>query len=851
MAPIQIHFLGTGTSSCLPITTCLTRSQPLPRVVTESIALQPTGQKGGYDPDGIYPSNVACMSCRAAVDPEAPDGWKNRRGNTSILVVKEGRTILVDAGKSFREQSQRLFPQWGIQTIDAILLTHGHADAYLGLDDLREYTRRSGTGLPIYCTSPTFEVVTKAFPYFIDKNLLSGSGYVPRFEWNIIEDDAAFDLLGIHVQCLPVHHGTYYAPPRFNPDANQSLPPRFPHFALPVPLICLGFQFDHDTVYLSDVDAIPQSTWRLIESNPRSTASSRPKVLIVDVNTPLGPNPSHFNLPKALEVVLRMDPAITFFTDFWHSETHYMWERLCQSISGDGILGPSEHPDDRAARQLISKFWSDGEVAGRLGDTLKKWKGRVEPGWDGLSLIVDEKGWREGDNLQDATLNCHVNLVLDFSRFVLFRVYQSPHLHLASTSACLVAPPLPHHEKEPDFFALYLALQSRESMTAGDHDSHQATTFEHINGEMGELQLDGHSASSSVTQAMNPLGLHLISHPSRGNGVFTATAIPANTLIEESPVLVLSKEEWDRGDMNDTILGSYGFCWRNGGMALGLGLASLFNHSSRPNVNFIRSPSSNTIIFKTSRAVQPGEELCICYSADESKLWFTPAGAGSKAQGIEDAPELPSMEAWFQNLEGDEKVDERERREERARRRDEGKMTREKEKHLKYEKKQAALAQESIFQPRPMPFGTSSEASSSTTPCSTPPTYPTLPETTMAALPVPLHSGKGKSRHEHVGPVVLTAPLDWRAEDFAGNDVGGEDDWGEVMRIKGPAEEEEEKDFAGTMFYIFPRKEGGFEANFGIHGHGGLNHRFEVWRWTGDVADDVREKLRVDDGITL
>jgi tRNA-specific adenosine deaminase 3 len=44
------------------------------------------------------------------------------------------------------------------------------------------------------------------------------------------------------------------------------------------------------------------------------------------------------------------------------------------------------------------------------------------------------------------------------------------------------------------------------------------------------------------------------------------------TLLEESPVLLLSKEEWDSGKMNDSILGSYGFCWSNGGMAIGLGM---------------------------------------------------------------------------------------------------------------------------------------------------------------------------------------------------------------------------------------------------------------------------------------
>lgn len=71
---------------------------------------------------------------------------------------------------------------------------------------------------------------------------------------------------------------------------------------------------------------------------------------------------------------------------------------------------------------------------------------------------------------------------------------------------------------------------------------------------------------------INPLGLHLLASPERGRGVFTDKEIRANTLIEESPVLVLSRDEWEKGFMDKTILGSYGFCWSGGGMGIGLGM---------------------------------------------------------------------------------------------------------------------------------------------------------------------------------------------------------------------------------------------------------------------------------------
>lgn len=74
--------------------------------------------------------------------------------------------------------------------------------------------------------------------------------------------------------------------------------------------------------------------------------------------------------------------------------------------------------------------------------------------------------------------------------------------------------------------------------------------------------------------AVNPMNLHLRDTPDRGRGVFASHPIPTGTLVEESPVLVLSKSEWENGKLDGTLLGSHGFCWSNGGMAIGLGLGT-------------------------------------------------------------------------------------------------------------------------------------------------------------------------------------------------------------------------------------------------------------------------------------
>ena len=198
--PLQLLFLGTGTSTGLPLTPCLTLSFPYPEQFTSHVPLAtPSTDQGAWNPDGPWPSNIPCACCRNSVNVDVPDGWKNKRGNTSVVVRKKGqdgiwRNVLVDAGKTFLEQARRFFPRWGVKTIEAVLLTHGResplrhwtvfiaeaveldADAYFGLDDLREWCLRQHVQIPIYLNQATYDIVSASFPYLVDKNKASGGG---------------------------------------------------------------------------------------------------------------------------------------------------------------------------------------------------------------------------------------------------------------------------------------------------------------------------------------------------------------------------------------------------------------------------------------------------------------------------------------------------------------------------------------------------------------------------------------------------------------------------------------------------------------------------------------------------
>jgi phosphoribosyl 1,2-cyclic phosphodiesterase len=56
--------------------------------------------------------------------------------------------------------------------------TETDADAYLGLDDLREWCIRQGAIIPVYLNQATYDLVAASFPYLVDAKFASGGGDV-------------------------------------------------------------------------------------------------------------------------------------------------------------------------------------------------------------------------------------------------------------------------------------------------------------------------------------------------------------------------------------------------------------------------------------------------------------------------------------------------------------------------------------------------------------------------------------------------------------------------------------------------------------------------------------------------
>lgn len=124
---------------------------------------------------------------------------------------------------------------------------------------------------------------------------------------------------------------------------------------------------------------------------------------------------------------------------------------------------------------------------------------------------------------------------------------------------------------------------------------------------------------------MRKPGLYIDNAGKKGKGVFTKKPIPANTLIEIAPVIILNAQ--DRQQVEETKLFFYIFEWGDDTTlgAVGLGYVSMYNHASPSNCEYEMDYEEETISIRTMRDINPGEELTINYSAgwdDWKPVWF-------------------------------------------------------------------------------------------------------------------------------------------------------------------------------------------------------------------------------------
>jgi phosphoribosyl 1,2-cyclic phosphate phosphodiesterase len=134
--PLKITFLGTGTSSGVPMIAC------------------------------------GCEVCTST-------DKKDKRLRSSILVQSPKTTLVIDTTPDFRYQMLRA----NVKKLDAVIFTHPHKDHIAGLDDIRAYNYFMQKPMAVYANEMTQETIVREFPYAFAPHKYPG---IPEIDFKTI-----------------------------------------------------------------------------------------------------------------------------------------------------------------------------------------------------------------------------------------------------------------------------------------------------------------------------------------------------------------------------------------------------------------------------------------------------------------------------------------------------------------------------------------------------------------------------------------------------------------------------------------------------------------------------------------
>lgn len=226
---MQFTFLGTGTSQGIPVITC---------------------------------------HCEVCTSPDQ----RNNRTRTSLHVQSDTTSVVIDTGPDFRFQMLRE----KVQSLDAVVFTHGHKDHVAGLDDIRPFNYLHNKTIAVYAEERVQQILKKEFSYAFEEQEYPG---VPQVQLQTI---AEYPFMVGDIPFLPI---------------------RVKHKELPV----LGFRIG-DFSYITDANYIAPSEMEKLRGS---------KVLVLNALR-REPHYSHFNLEQAVAIARDIQAERTYFTHISH-----------------------------------------------------------------------------------------------------------------------------------------------------------------------------------------------------------------------------------------------------------------------------------------------------------------------------------------------------------------------------------------------------------------------------------------------------------------------------------------------------------------------------------------------------
>ena len=221
---------------------------------------------------GVPSIGCECETCTS-------DDPRDKRLRVSVLVEHDGQTVLIDTSSDFRQQALR----HGIRRLDAVLITHCHADHVFGLDDIRPLNFRHGA-LGVYANERAWVDIRRIFKYIFEPTHFGGG--LPQVVPHTVVHGAPFSLSrNLLVTPLEVIHGR-----------------------LPV----VAYRFN-DFAYATDLSEIPLETIDGLRGLD---------VLVLDCLRIHKAHPTHLTLEKALRYVELLRPRRTYFTHITHDVKH-------------------------------------------------------------------------------------------------------------------------------------------------------------------------------------------------------------------------------------------------------------------------------------------------------------------------------------------------------------------------------------------------------------------------------------------------------------------------------------------------------------------------------------------------